>query len=129
MAVKIIQPTDLHPDDFNVDGGVVRVVVVRQQFTLTWASGVSSPDNNPERRKVTIQSGLGIIHLDFTRTSLLGGVIATLPSACPTPQSLLEVQLHDGGQLWIEAGGRTINSSGLTRDRRYIVDMVGFFNE
>lgn len=130
MAVKVIQPSDLHPDDFRIDGSKVRVIVIRQQFDLSWGPSVQAgnSDDRPMRRRAIIQNGFGTIHLDFRRTTGTGGVIATLPSNCPTPQSLIEVQLYDAGTLWIEGGSRTINGLGLTANRRYIIDLVGYFN-
>lgn len=131
MAVKIIQPIDLHPDDFSINAGKVRVVIVRQQFDLTWGSNTQAGngDDRPMRRTAIIQSGFGTIHLDFKRVSGTSGVIAVLPNTCPTPQSLIEVQLYDGGTVWVEGGSRQVNSYGLTVGRRYITDLVGYFNE
>lgn len=72
MVVKVITPNDLHTDDFAVQNGKVVAVVTRQNFTGTWASGVSPWNNDPlevQRRAITIQEGFGIVHIDFKRTS------------------------------------------------------------
>lgn len=132
MVVKVITPNDLHTDDFAVRNGKVVAVVTRQNFTGTWASGVSPWNNGPleaQRRAITIQDGLGIVHIDFKRTSGTGGLILTLPANCPTPSKLIEAQTWDGGSVWLDANSREVQSSGLTANRRYVVDLLGFFNE
>ena len=70
---------------------------------------------------------LGIIHLDFKRTTTANGTILTLPSAAPTPINTLKVQTWDGGNVFIDAGARAVQCSGLSANRRYIIDLVGFF--
>lgn len=95
MVVKVITPNDLHTDDFAVQNGKVVAVVTRQNFTGTWASGVSPWNNDPleaQRRAVTTQDGLGIVHIDFKRTTGTGGLILTLPPRRPPPSKLIEAQ-------------------------------------
>lgn len=132
MVVKVITPNDLHTDDFAVQNGKVVAVVTRRNFTGTWATNVKPWINDPleaQRRSVTIQDGLGIVHIDFKRTSGKSGAIMTLPNNCPAPAKLIEVQTRDGGTVWLAANSRTVYSQGLTANRRYIVDLFGFFNE
>lgn len=132
MVVKVITPNDLHTDDFAVQNGKVVAVVTRQNFTGTWARGVAPWNNGPleaQRRSVTIQDGFGIVHIDFKRTRDTSGLVCTLPSACPTPAKLIEAQTWDGGSVWLDAGSREVYGSGLTTNRRYVVDLLGFFNE
>ena len=132
MVVKVITPNDLHTDDFAVQNGKVVAVVTRRNFTGTWARNVQPWSNGPleaQRRSITIQDGLGVVHIDFKRTSGTSGAIMTLPSNCPTPTQLIEVQTWDGGSVWLDANNREVQSSGLTANRRYIVDLLGFFNE
>lgn len=132
MVVKVITPNDLHTDDFAVQNGKVVVVVTRQNFTGAWARGVAPWNNDPleaQRRAVTIQDGLGIVHIDFKRTSGTSGLVLTLPDSCPTPSKLIEVQTWDGGSVWLDANSRQVYCNGLTANRRYIVDLLGFFNE
>lgn len=131
MVVKVITPNDLHTDDFAVQNGKVVAVVTRQNFTGTWASGVSPWVNDAleaQRRAITIQDGLGIVHIDFKRTTGTGGLILTLPPSCPTPSKFIEAQTFDGGSVWLAANGREVQSKGLTANRRYVVDLLGFFN-
>lgn len=131
MVVKVITPNDLHTDDFAVQNGKVVAVVTRQNFTGTLARGVSPGDAGPledQRRAVTIQNGLGVVHIDFKRTSGTRGLVLTLPDSCPTPSKLIEVQTWDGGSVWLDANSREVQSRGLTANRRYVVDLLGFFN-
>lgn len=131
MVVKVITPNDLHTDDFAVRNGKVVAVVTRRNFTGTWARGVAPWNNGPledQRRAITIQDGLGIVHIDFKRTSGTGGLILTLPANCPTPSKLIEAQTWDGGSVWLDANSREVQSMGLTANRRYVVDLLGFFN-
>lgn len=89
-------------------------------------------DNDPleaQRRAVTIQDGLGIVHIDFKRTTGTGGLILTLPPRYPTPSKLIEAQTWDGGYVWLDANRREVQRRGLTANRRYVVDLLGFFNE
>ena len=45
----------------------------------------------------------------------------------PSDLDLIEVQTHDGSSIWLNAGIKTIYSSGLKAGTRYIVDIIGFF--
>ena len=54
-------------------------------------------------------------------------ILLTLPSAAPTPIATLEVQTWDGGNVYIDAGARTVQCNGSSANRRYISDLVGFF--
>ena len=128
MATKILTPADLS-DDFIVapDNKVHRVKSIKF-YTGVYGSNTLSGSNDDEwRRRLTLSDNLGIIHLDFKRTNTANGTVLTLPSAAPTPISTLEVQTRDGGQVYINAGARTVQCSGLAANRRYIVDLIGFF--
>lgn len=96
------------------------------RFPLSWTGNARGQDGNENRRVLQVSSvGMGIIHLDMqiTRT----GTIATLPSDAPTPTSLIEMQLGDGS-IYIDGGSRNIIATGNVQlNKRYIVDMVGFF--
>lgn len=141
MAVKnVITAADLHPADFVVTENKVRALVERNEFHGEWSRGFTSGSgqaNNLLHRKMVVQNGFGIIHLDFKRTSSTndeergGQIILRLPNTAPTPVALIETQLHDGGSVWIDPGSRTIktNRGQATTNTRYIIDLIGFFNQ
>ncbi len=73
-----------------------------------------------------IKNGYGRVHLDFTVVAIKG-YLGRLPFDCPTPKKNLEQQPSAGGNIWITAGQRTINCSGLQVGTRCIVDLTGIF--
>lgn len=96
------------------------------RFPLTWSGNARGQDSGESRRVLQVSSvGMGIIHLDMQLSGT--GTIATLPDNAPTPTSLVEMQL-DNGSIYIDGGSRNIiATSGVQMNKRYIVDMVGFF--
>ena len=97
-------------------------------YTGVYGSNTISGSNDDGwRRRLTLSNNLGIIHLDFKRTNTANGTILTLPSAAPTPISTLEVQTWDGGNVYIDAGARTVQCSGLSANRRYIIGLIWVF--
>lgn len=104
----------------------VPVSKVISRFPLTWTGNARGQDGNENRRVLQVSTvGMGIIHLDMQITNT--GTIATLPNDAPTPVSLIEMQLGDGS-VYIDGGSRNVIATGnVQRNKRYIVDMVGFF--
>lgn len=82
------------------------------------------------RRYVIINSltNLGHIHLDFKRTTGGARTVGRLPAECPTPNLLMEQQFGVDARIWIEAGSRVIEAVNLENNRRYIVNLSGYFN-
>ncbi len=85
----------------------------------------------PFRTWIQIQNGVGIIHLDFKGKNEGDTVIAYLPIDCPTPKDMIEIILEDQKTVYLMAGERAIKTYGgpLMEDRRYIVNMMGFFGD
>lgn len=128
MVTKFLTPLDLS-DDFTVgqDNKIHRVKSTKFYTGVFGSNTVSGSNDDGWRKRLTLSDNLGIIHLDFKRTNTANGTILTLPSAAPTPVNTLEVQTWDGGLLYIEAGARTVQCRGLSANRRYIADLIGFF--
>lgn len=79
-------------------------------------------------------TGFGKIHLDMmlqTAGSGRGGILCTLPKNSPVPASLIEVVADtNGNSVSIDTNSRDIKGWGLAgNNRRYIVDLIGFFKE
>jgi hypothetical protein len=84
-----------------------------------------------DRKKIRVEWGLGILHLDFyaAKTS---GVIGTIPA--PTPEKLspkaevlIEVQTHDGATVWIDPNTRVVKGQAMIVGERYLLNLIGFF--
>lgn len=86
---------------------------------------------NEARRRFFAQGKFGYVHLDFTYkgTNNAERNLFTLPSGCPRPNGLIEVQTFDGGSIWITDNGNIVKGSGLTTGQRYIVDIIGFWRK
>ena len=130
-----LQPSDMHPDFFVKADKKIKPVTTRKTFVadIEAASKLDHGFNaHIGRRTLYIaNNGFGYIHLDFyvRGTSATGRTLAfRLPENSPTPVGLLETQTHDGGTIWISANSREIYFHNLTVDRRYIVDISGFWN-
>ena len=78
-------------------------------------------------------TGLGITHLDFTvpQGKVVSGPMFEIPTPGPRPVSLVEVQSSTpgGGGVWIEAKGNRFETDGIRAPGRYILNIVGFFEE
>ena len=134
MTTKFLTPADLSEDFIvapdkkvhcaNSNGGKsTRVYACAFRGSTTTGSGV----DEGWRRRLTLSGNLGIIHLDFKRTTTNTGIVATLPPAAPTPIDALAVQTWDGGEVIIYGNSRDVRCSGLSANRRYVIDLVGFF--
>ena len=78
-------------------------------------------------------TGIGITHLDFTvpQGKVVSGPMFEIPTPGPRPVSLVEVQSSTpgGGGVWIEAKGNRFETDGIRTPGRYILNIVGFFEE
>ena len=78
-------------------------------------------------------TGLGITHLDFTvpQGKVVSGPMFEIPTPGPRPVSLVEVQSSTpgGAGVWIEAKGNQFETDGIRAPGRYILNIVGFFEE
>lgn len=83
----------------------------------------------PNRYKMQTWGKYGKIHLDFTYlgNNANGGLLFTLPSNAPLPIGLVEVQTHDGGSIYLDNKSKLVKAGVLTKNTRYIVDLIGFF--
>lgn len=86
----------------------------------------ANSEKGEARRKLQTWGRFGKMHLDFTAQA--EKCFFDLPVDSPVPLSLIEVQTHDGGTVWLGAGQRKVRSGGLKVGTRYIVDLTGFFN-
>lgn len=123
-TLQVIEGTNSNEWGLYVPPGQVSKVISR--FPLTWTGNARGQDGNDNRRVLQVSTvGIGIIHLDMQITGT--GTIATLPNDAPTPASLIEMQLGNGS-IYIDSNSRNIiATNGVQFNKRYIVDMVGFF--
>lgn len=135
--MKIIQPTDLHADDFLIERDKVRVKKVLKNYNLKYtdasrfADNIGKTNDAANRLYLQILDGMGKIHIDgkLLKTTSVG-VIARLPDDAPTPLSLIEAGVYIGdafGSVWVNAKSRDIFTNGFPVGKRIVVDLVGFF--
>ena len=76
-------------------------------------------------------TGLGIVHLDFTVPAgkVVSGAMFEIPANGPKSISLVEAQTSapGGGGIWVEANGRQFETDSIRAPGRYILNIVGFF--
>lgn len=105
---------------------------VIKEYPLTF-TGIGQPNSSSQashvyRRVLRVMNGFGLIHLDFKVSGTASsGRIAYLGSDAPRPVGLIEMQTADGGIIYMNDGSTTLESSGLTAGKRYIINLVGFF--
>lgn len=131
--IRVVTPTDLgHGFTFNPSTNKYDVACPITSHVATLLNGArpltSGHADQTFRRTLYLQGRFGYIHLDFV-AQVTNGNVAVLPAGAPTPIGVLEVQTHDGGNVYINANDRTIQGGSLTRGTRYIVDIVGFFSD
>ncbi len=135
--MKVIQPTDLHTDDFSISNGKVRVLKSVNKYNLTYESAtvftdhIGKTNDAGNRLYLQVSDGLGKVHIDgkFV-TAASNRVIARLPTNAPTPKSLVEVGMYIGdtfGSIWINANSHDVYATGVPVGKRIIVDLIGFF--
>lgn len=97
-------------------------------------SGINffEPHNSQDGRfyvEINRATRFGVIHLDFIYVS--GGYICDLPNGVRTT-SLIEVECAGSNNAfascWVVANGATVECRGLVRNRRYIINLWGYFN-
>ena len=139
MTTKILTPADLS-DDFIIapDNKVHLAESAKSTKSLKFYVGVmdsktiiSSSKSDEWKRRLTLSDNLGIIYLDFQRSvdtnSGAVGTVLTFPSDAPTPINTMETRTWDGGYVYIEAGTRTVKCKSIGANRRYVIDLIGFF--
>lgn len=139
MASIFVELNQLSEDDFigTVNEGKLTIRLkpktVRSSIK-SYATNVPSTrlitfmDTRDDRRKLQVKDGFGILHLDFTsRVATDTSGSWKLPDNSPVPISVIEAQTYSGGTVWIDTGTRTINWSGLTSGRRYVINLTGFW--
>ena len=88
-----------------------------------FASGRLAREFDANRNYMIINNatGQGFIHVDFWASSVSDSKqILSLPANAPTPKELSEVQLFDGGSVWIVPGVKNVQIQGLSPNRRYV---------
>ena len=112
----------------------------RQKHGLAWNAKdtitVNGNGNNALLRhfmEFDPNTGLGIVHLDFTIPAgkIPRGTLFSIPGTGPVASSLIEMQsvTPGGGGIWIEKGGRQVQTDGINTPGRYILNIIGFFEE
>ena len=118
-------------------GGAVERQPVRT-YHLRWlpTSGsvvIGGGANAAARHFMTFDpnTGLGIVHLDFTVPPgrVVSGGMFEIPASGPKSISLVEAQsvTPGGGGVWVEANGRLFVTDAIRTPGRYIMNIVGFF--
>lgn len=135
--MKVIQPTDLHTDDFSISNGKVRVVKNVEKYNLKYESATIFTDHigrtidATNRLYLQVSDGFGKVHIDGKfNTAFNTRIIARLPANAPVPKSLVEAGIYVGetfGSIWINAGTREVYASGIPVGKRIVVDLIGFF--
>ena len=135
--MKVIQPTDLHTDDFSISNGKVRVIKNVEKYNLTYESSTIFTDHigrtidATNRLYLQVSDGFGKVHIDGKfNTAVNTRIIARLPANAPVPKSLVEAGIYVGesfGSIWINAGTREVYASGIPVGKRIVVDLIGFF--
>jgi len=112
----------------------------RKRYGLSWvAKGttvVKAEGKNALERhfmEYDPNTGFGIIHLDFTIPAgkIPRDTLFSIPNDGPVPSSLIEMQsvTPGGGGVWVDKGSRQVQTDGITTPGRYILNIVGFFEE
>ena len=132
MATKILTPADLSDDFIIAPDNKVHLAKSTKSYTCLIGSNtiISSSKSDEWKRRLTLSDNLGIIHLDFQRSVDNLSTVATafvLPYNAPDPVNTLEVQTWDGGYVYIEAGTKSVRCKGISANRRYVIDLIGFF--
>lgn len=135
--MKVIQPTDLHTDDFSISNGKVRVVKNVEKYNLIYEGASVFTDHigrtidAGNRLYLQVSDGFGKVHIDGKfNTAVNTRIIARLPANAPVPKSLVEAGIYVGesfGSIWINAGTREVYASGIPVGKRIVVDLIGFF--
>ena len=78
-------------------------------------------------------SGFGKLHLDMNVPAAGSGngvALCSLPNDAPTPIRLLETSIDSNNHsVYIEPNNRVIKGWGVPGNKRYILDIVGFWKE
>ena len=109
-----------------------------RKYLLRWVptSGavVNGGGTNAEMRHFMTfdpNTGLGIVHLDFTVPpgKVVSGGMFEIPDTGPKSISLVEAQstTPGGSGIWVDANGRQFKTDGLRAPGRYILNIAGFF--
>lgn len=136
--MKSVLVSDLHPNDFTVEGGLVRVTKPYNWYTIDWGvdKAIATTTNpraylNPQFRMLSVLDGTGKIHLEFKVLQDINEATALfkLPADAPNNLDKIAVQTWDGGTIWCNGNNKSIYAKGLKAGHEYAVDLIGFFGE
>lgn len=136
--MKVAEVSELHPSDFIVEDGKVRVLKAYNWYMAEFALSkeVMTTENpraylDPQYRMLSVFDGVGKTHLEFTVLTDIpdGSVIFKLPEDAPNNLDKASAQTWDGGTIWYNSNNRNIYGKGLRAGRSYAVDLVGFFGD
>lgn len=103
-----------------------------ETYALTWTSDATGYQVVENRRSLYLRGGFGYTHLDFRVTKTGTITLANLPANSPTPDVLIEVEVvgNNGGvgTIWMDPNQRSVKANGLQPNKRYIVNLVGFYS-
>lgn len=136
--MKVAEVSELHPSDFIVEDGKVRVLKAYNWYMAEFALSkeVMTTENpraylDPQYRMLSVLDGVGKTHLEFKVLKDIpdGSVIFKLPEDAPNNLDGASLQTWDGGKVWYNSNNKNIYGKGLKADRVYSVDLTGFFGD
>ena len=136
--MKVAEISELHPSDFTVEDGKVRVLKAYNWYMAEFAldKEIMTTENpraylDPQYRMLSVLDGTGKTHLEFKVLKDIpdGSVIFKLPEDAPNNLDKASTQTWDGGLIWYNSNNRNIYGKGLRAGRSYAVDLVGFFGD
>lgn len=77
-------------------------------------------------------TGWGYLHFDFklTNASGNGSAVATLPPNAPVAVRLIEKSINENNNsIYVEKNSRIIKGWGVPSQKRYIIDIIGFWRK
>lgn len=136
--MKVAEISELHPSDFTVEDGKVRVLKAYNWYMAEFVldKEYMTTENpraylDPQYRMLSVLDGTGKTHLEFKVLKDIpdGSVIFKLPEDAPNNLDKASAQTWDGGLIWYNSNNRNIYGKGLRTGRSYAVDLVGFFGD
>lgn len=120
--------------DVNYTPSPAATTVTNKTYDVIW--GIAQPGaGGPTRGYLEYSpvSGFGKLHLDMNVPASGSGngvVLCTLPNNAPVPNRLLEVSINaNNNSVYIDPNTRSIKGWGVPGNKRYILDIVGFWKE
>lgn len=120
--------------DVNYTPSPAVTTATNKTYDVIWGiatAGAAGP--NRGYLEYSTVSGFGKLHLDMNvpvSGSGNGVILCTLPNNAPVPSRLLEVSINaNNNSVYIDPNSRNIKGWGVPGNKRYILDIVGFWKE